>query len=136
LPCPGYKRANAVIRKRKSAIEELNLKTELERISEFVSMAYIAGKIFGKSRQWLNNRIKGNWVNGIPATFTDNELNHFFVRTESARRRNERYGASHFSLSIYSGLTTTPGTIHFIEKSFNLCLKDTATILHFQWQRG
>jgi hypothetical protein len=68
---------DAVIREGKSAVEELKLKTELEHISEFVSMSYIAKKIFGKSRQWLNNRIKGNLVNGIPVTFTDKELNHF-----------------------------------------------------------
>jgi hypothetical protein len=37
----------------------------------------IAKKFFGKSRQWLNNRIKGNKVNGKSASFTADELNRF-----------------------------------------------------------
>jgi len=68
---------NAVIEEGKEAIEELKLKTELERVSEFISMSYVSRKFFGKSRQWLNNRIKGNLVNGKPAIFTRNELNLF-----------------------------------------------------------
>jgi hypothetical protein len=40
-------------------------------------MSYIAKNYFGKSRQWLNNRIKGNMVNGKPADFTTGELNKF-----------------------------------------------------------
>jgi len=68
---------DAIIREGKEALQELKLKTELERVSEFVSMSYIARNFFGKSRQWLNNRIKGNFVNGKPAVFTSDELNQF-----------------------------------------------------------
>ena len=68
---------DAVIREGKEAMHELKLKSELERVSEYVSMSYIARNFFGKSRQWLNNRIKGNVVNGKPATFTSDELNQF-----------------------------------------------------------
>ncbi|MCL1933518.1 MAG: DUF5053 domain-containing protein [Candidatus Azobacteroides sp.] len=68
---------NAVIEEGKDALRELKLKTELERVSEYVSMSYIAKKYFGKSRQWMNNRIKGNLVNGKPVTFTTAELNQF-----------------------------------------------------------
>ena len=68
---------NTVIIKGREALEELKLKTELERVSEFVSMSYIARTFFGKSKQWLNNRIKGNLVNGKPAVFTGNELKQF-----------------------------------------------------------
>ncbi|MDR2622525.1 MAG: DUF5053 domain-containing protein [Dysgonamonadaceae bacterium] len=68
---------NAVIEEGKEALQELKLKTELERVSQFVSMSYIARNFFGKSRQWLNNRIKGNIVNGRPAAFTSDELNLF-----------------------------------------------------------
>jgi len=71
------KSQDAVIREGKEALQELKLKIELERVSEFVSMSYIARKFFGKSRQWLNNRIKGNVVNGKPAVFTSDELNQF-----------------------------------------------------------
>ena len=68
---------DTVFREGKEAIRELELKSELERVSEYVSMSYIAKNFFGKSRQWLNNRIKGNVVNGKPAVFTGDELNRF-----------------------------------------------------------
>jgi hypothetical protein len=68
---------HAIIQEGKEAIEELKLKTELEKVSEFLSMSYIARNFFGKSRQWLNNRIKGNLVNGKPAVFTASELSKF-----------------------------------------------------------
>jgi hypothetical protein len=55
-------------------IREMNMKLELENISGYVSMSYIAKRFFGKSRQWLNNRIKGNLVNGMPARFSEEEL--------------------------------------------------------------
>ena len=68
---------DAVIKEGKELLAELRLKKELESVSEYVSMSYIAKKFFGKSRQWLNNRIKGNLVNGKPAVFTSKELNLF-----------------------------------------------------------
>jgi len=68
---------DAVIKEGKELLAELRLKKELESVSEYVSMSYIAKKFFGKSRQWLNNRIKGNLVNGKPAVFTSEELNLF-----------------------------------------------------------
>jgi len=68
---------DAVIREGRELIAELKLKTELKRVSKYVSMSYIAKNYFGKSRQWLNNRIKGNLVNGKPAGFTSDELNQF-----------------------------------------------------------
>jgi len=68
---------DAVIREGRELIAELKLKKELEHVSKYVSMSYIANKYFGKSRQWINNRIKGNLVNGKPAVFTSDELNQF-----------------------------------------------------------
>ncbi|MDR0699648.1 MAG: DUF5053 domain-containing protein [Tannerella sp.] len=58
-------------------IKEVTVKLELEKISGYLSMAYISKAFFGKSRQWLNNRIKGNRVNGKPVEFTKEELNRF-----------------------------------------------------------
>jgi len=40
-------------------------------------MSYIAEHYFGKSRQWLYQRINGNAVNGKPADFTPDELKTF-----------------------------------------------------------
>lgn len=43
------------------------------------SLSYIAKNYFGKSKQWLNNKINGCIVNGKPSKFTEDEkkrLNH------------------------------------------------------------
>jgi uncharacterized protein YaaR (DUF327 family) len=58
-------------------INETTMKLELEKVSGYISMAYISKAFFGKSRQWLNNRIKGNQVNGKPVEFTKEELDRF-----------------------------------------------------------
>lgn len=65
----------------KEAIEEaakisriIERKQKLDKILGFASMSYIAEHYFGKSRQWLYQRINGNIVNGKPADFTPDEL--------------------------------------------------------------
>ena len=42
-------------------------------LTEVVNLAYIARHYFGKTRQWLYQRLKGQIVNGKPATFTASE---------------------------------------------------------------
>ena len=42
-------------------------------LTEVVNLAYIARHYFGKTRQWLYQRLKGQLVNGKPATFTEAE---------------------------------------------------------------
>lgn len=49
-------------------------KEKLDKILDFASMSYIAEHYFGKSRQWLYQRINGNLINGKPADFTTEEL--------------------------------------------------------------
>lgn len=58
---------------------ELTVRQQLADISGFISLSYIAKTYFGKSKQWLNNKINGCIVNGKPNRFTDDEkerLNH------------------------------------------------------------
>lgn len=58
---------------------ELTVRQQLADISGFISLSYIAKTYFGKSKQWLNNKINGCIVNGKPNRFTDAEkerLNH------------------------------------------------------------
>lgn len=57
--------------------EEILLRDKLGELPEVVSFSYIAKKYFGKSRNWLYQRINGNIVNGKKARFTDNELRTF-----------------------------------------------------------
>lgn len=42
-------------------------------LTEVVNLAYIARHYFGKTRQWLYQRVKGQLVNGKPAAFTEAE---------------------------------------------------------------
>ena len=42
-------------------------------LTEVVNLAYIARHYFGKTRQWLYQRLKGQMVNGKPAAFTESE---------------------------------------------------------------
>lgn len=52
----------------------IDRKQKLGNILGFASMSYIAEHYFGKSRQWLYQRINGNIINGKPADFTPDEL--------------------------------------------------------------
>lgn len=52
---------------------ELTVRQQLADISGFISLSYIAKNYFGKSKQWLNNKINGCIVNGKPSKFTDDE---------------------------------------------------------------
>ncbi|MDR1755789.1 MAG: DUF5053 domain-containing protein [Culturomica sp.] len=53
---------------------ELNLRNKLKDVVPAVSLAYIAKSYFGKTRQWLYQRINGTIVNGKPAKFSREEL--------------------------------------------------------------
>ena len=58
---------------------ELTVRQQLADISGVISLSYIAKNYFGKSKQWLNNKINGCIVNGKPSKFTEDEkekLNH------------------------------------------------------------
>lgn len=56
-------------------VKTVTVKKELERIQDFVSMSYIAKHYFGKTRQWLYQRVNGNLVNGKLVGLTTDELN-------------------------------------------------------------
>ena len=58
----------------KKSLEKIDISIKMLQVSQYVSLAYIADRFFGKSRQWLNNRLKGNLVNGKPASFTRDEI--------------------------------------------------------------
>ena len=56
---------------------EALLRDKLGELSEAISFSYIAKKYFGKSRNWLYQRINGYKVNGKPAQFTEEEYATF-----------------------------------------------------------
>lgn len=52
---------------------EYTMYQHLGDLSEVINLAYIARHYFGKTRQWLYQRVKGQIVNGKPASFTPEE---------------------------------------------------------------
>lgn len=54
--------------------EALTLREQINDIIPAVSLAYIAKHYFGKTRQWLYQRINGSVVNGKPAKLSPEEL--------------------------------------------------------------
>jgi hypothetical protein len=56
------------------AVDEIGIKVQLLKVSEIVSMSYIAKEYFHKTRQWLYKKVNGNFVNGKPAKFTESEI--------------------------------------------------------------
>lgn len=54
-------------------MNEYTMHERLGSLSEVINLAYIARHYFGKTRQWLYQRLKGQIVNGKPASFTPAE---------------------------------------------------------------
>jgi len=71
------KNLNNVIAFAKQEYEELALYAQLGDVSRYVSLAQVSSDYFGKTKQWLYQRIKGYTVNGKPAKFTDEEKEKF-----------------------------------------------------------
>jgi NCAIR mutase (PurE)-related protein len=58
-------------------IHDVEIALITSEISKYVSMSRIAKDYFGKSKEWLYQRIKGYKVNGKAATFTPSEKQKF-----------------------------------------------------------
>jgi hypothetical protein len=67
--------AKEEVKKAQDLIQEVNLRLQLEDILKVVSMAYISENYFQKSRSWFNQRLNNSRVNGVPASFSKDELN-------------------------------------------------------------
>lgn len=57
--------------------KEIDLKKQIEEVAEIISLSYVAKAYFGKTRNWLYQRINGNIVNGKKSKFTSEELRQF-----------------------------------------------------------
>lgn len=53
--------------------KQLIVKDQIKEILPVISLAFIAKEYFGKTKEWLYQRINGNAVNGKPARFTEEE---------------------------------------------------------------
>lgn len=55
------------------SVSSYTMHERMGALTEVVNLAYIARHYFGKTRQWLYQRLKGQIVNGKPAAFTESE---------------------------------------------------------------
>ncbi|MEG2599645.1 MAG: DUF5053 domain-containing protein [Muribaculaceae bacterium] len=60
-------------------IDEFDIKVQLANVDNMINFSFIAKHYFGKSRNWIYQRINGNIINGKPAKFTAEELNTFNI---------------------------------------------------------
>jgi len=74
------------IEESKKTLKEIDLKIEMMEISQYVSLAMIAKNYFGKSKNWLYQRLYGYNVNGKPAKFTSEERNKLSLALEDISR--------------------------------------------------
>lgn len=70
----------------KQALKEIDLKIEMMEISQYVSLAMIAKNYFGKSKNWLYQRLYGYNVNGKPTKFTPEERGKLSLALEDISR--------------------------------------------------
>ena len=61
----------------KDELQDVKLALELGDVANAISLSYIAKAYFGKSKNWLYQRLNGNKVNGTPAQFTEEERKRF-----------------------------------------------------------
>lgn len=61
-----------------ASVTEYTLHRQLGDLTEVVNLAYVARHYFGKTRQWLYQRLKGQIVNGKPAQFSADEEATFY----------------------------------------------------------
>ena len=69
--------SNAVMASARQTLEDakaLKVKEQLEKVSNIISMSYIAKNYFNKSKSWFSQRVNEFDVNGKPAKFTPEEI--------------------------------------------------------------
>jgi predicted transcriptional regulator len=64
---------DAKLKEADALIEKIDIALEIEEISKYISLSKIASNYFGKSKEWLYQRIKGYAINGKSAAFTEEE---------------------------------------------------------------
>lgn len=65
---------NHILTRRKAKRSDVDVCALLSEVKDFVRLAPLAERYFGKGGAWLSQRINGNLVNGKPASFTSSEL--------------------------------------------------------------
>lgn len=87
-----------------TALEVLEVKEALSEVLPFISQAYIAKTYFKKSRAWFTQRLNGNEVFGVKASFDANALQ---VLTDGLRDMRNKMDAAIGELEKIKGFDTT-----------------------------
>ena len=69
-----HESAKEEVERAKQLINYVDVRLKLEQILDCVSMSYISKNYFNKSRSWFSHRLNNSLVNGIPASFNQEEL--------------------------------------------------------------
>jgi len=77
---------NEKLKKAEELIKKVDIAIEVSEISKYISLSRIARDYFGKSKEWLYQRIKGYNVNGKPAQFTKEEREKLSLALEEISR--------------------------------------------------
>jgi len=67
-------------------INKVDIAIEISQISKYVSLSKIASDYFGKSKEWLYQRIKGYSINGKRAEFSESDRKKFSAALEDISR--------------------------------------------------
>lgn len=70
--------ANQTLDTLEEEVAEYSIRQKMGNLAEAINFAFIAREYFGKSRSWLYHKIKGDIVNGKPASFTPGEKETFY----------------------------------------------------------
>jgi len=70
----------------KESLKKIDIALEIVELSKYVSLSRIAKDYFGKSKEWLYQRVKSYKVNGKPAQFTPEERKQLSSALEDISR--------------------------------------------------
>jgi len=68
-------RSNDALHRAREVVAGVRLALKLEPVTDYISVAYLSRRFFGKSRSWLHNRLQGYKNNGKPDTLSGDEIN-------------------------------------------------------------
>jgi hypothetical protein len=68
-------------------LKKIDIAIEIIEISKYVSLSRISKDYFGKSREWLYQRIKGYKVNGKQAQFTSDDKKKLSMALQDISRK-------------------------------------------------
>ena len=69
-----------------NVLEKVDIALNISEISKYISLSQISSVYFGKSKEWLYQRIKGYSINGKRAEFSESDRKKFSTALEDISR--------------------------------------------------